>query len=266
MSIAPAAPRPALVARPAGRGAMLLDLLQGAGIPAEHHPLVRLVPEADEILSAARSLVTGGGCTHLVITSRTVAEVLGPLVVPEGTEVVAVGGGTAQALRDVGITPDLVAAGTGAALVAQMPPAPAGATVLFPASAAASRTVPDGLRAKGYRVHEISVYRPETVEPPAEVAVGLATGGYGALILTSPLIARRAAAHGVHPSTPIVSIGAPTSAAVHAAHLPLAAQAEEPTDAALVRAVQQVLAADPADDPAAGLPRASTPDLPKESR
>lgn len=262
MSTAPAAPRPVLVARPAGRGAALLDLLHGAGIPAEHHPLIHLVPESDEALSAVRSLVTGGGCTHLVVTSRTVAEVLGPLEVPERTAVVAVGAGTAQALREVGIVPSLVAGGTGAALVEQMPPAPEGATVLFPASAAAARTVPEGLRAKGYRVHEISVYRPEAVEPPVEVAVGLAAGGYGALVLTSPLIARRAAGHGVHASTPIVSIGAPTSAAVHAAGLPLAAQAEEPTDAALVRAIQQVLAA----APGTALPHTPAPDLPKEIR
>ena len=245
MRTPPAAPRPVLVTRPAGRGAALLALLHEAGIEAEQHPLVRLVPASDEELDAARSQLVGGTCTHLVVTSRTAAEALGPLSVPPGLEVVAVGGATAEALDALGITPTLVAGGSGAALVAQMPPAPAGASVLFPASSAASRTVPEGLRAKGYRVHEMTVYRPEPVEPPARVAVGLTTGGYGALVLTSPMIARRAAAHGVHPSTPILSIGAPTSAAVREAGLVVAREAAEPTNPALVRAVQQVLADDP---------------------
>ncbi|WP_157773365.1 uroporphyrinogen-III synthase [Brachybacterium vulturis] len=243
---AAAAPRPVLVTRPAGRGATLLDLLRAAGIEAEHHPLLELVPAADEELAAARALLTGGGCTHLVVTSRTVAELLAPVEVAPEIAVVAVGEGTAEALRAIGIRPDLVAAGSGADLVAQMPAAPAGASVLFPASSAAARTVPEGLRAKGYAVREVTAYRPAPLDPPPEVRAGLAAGGYGALVLTSSMIARRAAALGVHPGIPIVSIGRPTSRAADAAGLSVAQQAAETTDAALVAAVQEVLARDPA--------------------
>lgn len=236
------APGPVLVTRPAGRGARLLELLRAAGIEAEHHPLIRLVPGAEEDLVAARSLLSGGGCTHLVVTSRTVAELLGAVTVPTTVEVVAVGEGTAEALRAVGISPGLVAAGSGADLVEQLPVAPAGASVLFPASSAAARTVPEGLRAKGYRVREVTAYRPESLELPAEVRAGLAAGRYGALVLTSPMIARRAAALGVHPATPVISIGDPTSRAARAAGLNVARQAAETTDEALVAAVQEVLA------------------------
>lgn len=235
------APRPVLVTRPAGRGAKLLGLLRAAGIEAEHHPLIRLVPGAEEDLVAARSLLSGGGCTHLVVTSRTVAELLGAVTVPTTVEVVAVGEGTAEALRAVGISPGLVAAGSGADLVEQLPVAPAGASVLFPASSAAARTVPEGLRAKGYRVREVTAYRPESLELPSEVRAGLAAGRYGALVLTSAMIARRAAALGVHPSTPVISIGDPTSRAVRAAGLSVARQAAETTDEALVAAVQEAL-------------------------
>ncbi|WP_394216514.1 uroporphyrinogen-III synthase [Brachybacterium vulturis] len=239
---AAAAPRPVLVTRPAGRGATLLELLRTAGIEAAHQPLIQLVPAADEELGAARSQLAAGGCTHLVVTSRTVAELLAPVEVAPEVAVVAVGEGTAAALRDIGITSELVAAGSGADLVAQMPAAPAGASVLFPASSAAARTVPEGLRAKGYAVREVTAYRPEPVDPPAEVRAGLAAGHYGALVLTSSMIARRAAALGVHPSIPIISIGAPTSRAARAAGLSIARQAAETTDAALLAAVQEVLA------------------------
>lgn len=240
---AAAAPRPVLVTRPAGRGAALLALLHEAGIEAEQQPLIRLVPGAEQDLAAARALLIGGRCTHLVVTSRTVADVLGPLDVPPTVRVIAVGEGTAQALRTVGVEAGLVAGGSGADLVAQMPTAAEGDRVLFPASSAASRTVPEGLRAKGYQVREITAYRPEPVDPPAEVRAGLAAGRFGALVLTSPMIARRAAALGVHASTPIISIGGPTSRAVRDAGLTVARQAAETTDAALVAAVREVLAA-----------------------
>lgn len=253
---AASAPRPVLVARPAGRGEALCALLQEAGIEAEHHPLIRLVLGSEEELSAARSWLTDGGCTHLVVTSRTVAEVLGPLGVPPTVRVVAVGAGTAEALRAVGIASDLVAGGSGADLVARMPAAADGDAVLFPASSAAARTVPEGLRAKGYRVHEVTAYHPEPVEPPAEVRTGLVTGRFGALVLTSPMIARRAAALGVHASTALISIGDPTSRAVRAAGLTVARQAAETTEAALVAAVRELPAAPPPD------PAPSTPDRP----
>ena len=219
MALSPA-PRPVLVTRPAGRGASLLHLLEAQGVPAEHTPLVRLVPAEGEELAAARDRLADGAHTHLVVTSRTAAEALGA----------------------VGIPATLVAGGSGEALVAQMPEADEGACVLFPASSAASRTVPEGLRAKGYRVHEVTAYRPERLEPPPAVAVALATGGYSALVLTSPMIARQAAAVGVHPSIPIITIGPPTSAAVRAAGLTPAREADETTDEALAAAVCEVLA------------------------
>lgn len=239
----PAAPRPVLVTRPAGRGGTLIAQLEQRGIEVVHQPLIRLMPALGAELETALRRLADGSYSHLVVTSRTGAEALVGAVVPARTSVVAVGEGTAEELRSSGHPVAHIAAGSGAALVEEMPPAKDGATVLLPSSAAASRTVPEGLRAKGYRVHEVTAYRPLPVEPPAAVAVGLATGAYGALALTSPMIARRAAALGIHESTPIVTIGGPTSAAVREAGLAVGLQAPEPTDSALALAVQQVLEA-----------------------
>ena len=248
--------RPVLVTRPAGRGERLVHLLEEAGLVAEHVPLTRLVPSGGRELEAARSELAAGGFTHLVVTSRTAAERLGaarpgaPAVhVPAGTEVIAVGEGTAVALARIGVRATQVAEGSGGALVAAMPPAAPGARVLFPASAAASRTVPEGLRATGYEVQEVEAYRPAPLEAPPEVSAGLPSGRYAALVLTSPMIARRAAELGVHPSTAIVTIGEPTSAAVRAAGLAPARQAAEPSDEALLAAVLAAL--DAADAPSA---------------
>ena len=265
--IPPAAPRPVLVTRPAGRGERLVHLLAQAGLHAEHVPLTHLVPTRSAELETARAELAAGVFTHLVVTSRTAAECLaddGATPVPEGTEVVAVGEGTAAALARVGIRATRVADGSGAALVAAMPPAAPGAAVLFPASAAAARTVPEGLRDKGYRVREVEAYRPAPLEAPPTVSAGLPTGRYSAIVLTSPMIARRAAELGVHSSTAIVTIGEPTSAAARTAGLVPARQAAEPSDEALVAAV---LAALDAPDAPSAAPSPSPSALPpKETR
>ena len=270
--IPPAAPRPVLVTRPAGRGEHLVHLLAQAGLHAEHVPLTHLVPTRSAELETARAELAAGVFTHLVVTSRTAAECLaddGATPVPEGTEVVAVGEGTAAALARVGIRATRVADGSGAALVAAMPPAAPGAAVLFPASAAAARTVPEGLRDKGYRVREVKAYRPAPLEAPPAVSAGLPSGRYAAIVLTSPMIARHAAELGVHPSTAIVTIGEPTSAAARTAGLAPACQAAEPSDEALVAAVRAALDAPSATAPdgpsAAPSPSPSTLP-PKESR
>ena len=270
--IPPAAPRPVLVTRPAGRGERLVHLLAQAGLHAEHVPLTHLVPTRSAELETARAELAAGVFTHLVVTSRTAAECLaddGATPVPEGTEVVAVGEGTAAALARVGIRATRVADGSGAALVAAMPPAAPGAAVLFPASAAAARTVPEGLRDKGYRVREVEAYRPAPLEAPPAVSAGLPSGRYAAIVLTSPMIARHAAELGVHPSTAIVTIGEPTSAAARTAGLAPACQAAEPSDEALVAAVRAALDAPSAtapDGPSAAPSPSPSALPPKESR
>src|SRR5699024_6172050 len=118
----------------------------------------------------------------------------GQVIVPSTTRVIAVGRGTAAALAAAGVRADEIAGGSGAALVEQMPPSAGGEQLWCPASAAASSTVPAGLTATGYRVRRTVAYRPESVELPAEVAGGLPAGRYAAVVLTSPMLARLAAA------------------------------------------------------------------------
>src|SRR5690606_41690395 len=70
----PVPARPVLVARPAGRGASLLQLLGAAGIAAVHEPLVHLAPATSEELTAARERLAAGGYTHLVVERKSVVE------------------------------------------------------------------------------------------------------------------------------------------------------------------------------------------------
>ncbi|MFI8778034.1 uroporphyrinogen-III synthase [Brachybacterium paraconglomeratum] len=257
-SVPPRAAGPVLVTRPAGRGEHLASLLEAEGLTAEHAPLTRLVPSSNEELEAALAQLAAGAFTHLVVTSRTAAERLAGAEAPFETAIIAVGGGTAETLRAAGLSPTAVADGSGAALVAAMPPAAPGDRVLLPASSAASRTVPEGLRAAGYEVVEVEAYRPEPVDPPPAVAEGLVAGRYAAIVLTSPMIARRAAELGVHPATAVIAIGDPTAEAVRAAGLGPLHQAAAPTDEALVAAVLEALDAAPHETPPSG-PAAAGP-------
>jgi len=243
--------RPILVARPAGRGQELVERLEADGFLVEHCPFLQLVLAEPSELRDDLTDLADGAFSHLVVTSRTTIEALaaaatstaaGQVTVPSTTRVIAVGRGTAAALAAAGVRADEIAGGSGAALVEQMPPSAGGELLWFPASAAASSTVPAGLTAKGYRVRRTVAYRPESVELPAEVAGGLPAGRYAAVVLTSPMLARLAAAAGVDPSTSVVTIGDPTSAGARAAGLTVTVQAGSPDNAALAHAVRQAVA------------------------
>jgi uroporphyrinogen III methyltransferase / synthase len=85
------------------------------------------------------------------------------------TLVAAVGPATADALRRVGVEPDLVPAEPRAAgLVAAFPdPQPGeGSVVLFPSADLAPSTVPDALTAKGWEVRRVEAYRTVPLPPP----------------------------------------------------------------------------------------------------
>lgn len=251
-----AAPR-VLLPRPAGRGTGLRALLEGAGCAVEQHPFVDLVLEDTQALREAAQSLADGRFTHLVLTSPRAVDALlaarptGPvpagqegalrLAVGSGTIVWTVGEGTASALRAAGIEPDLVASGSGAALVDQAPAPSATTRVLLPLSAAAAPTVPEGLTARGHTVETVTAYRPDQPGLPAEVTDGLPAGRYAAIVLTSSMIAERAADLGVHADTAVIAIGRPTEETARARGLSVAARAEDPSDTALARAVLTAL-------------------------
>lgn len=247
-----------LLPRPAGRAGSLPHRLLTAGVIVEHHPLVEMECEAGPAVQEALRGLAAGEFTDLVVTSRSAVTALlaatglspersasGRLHVHPDTRVVAVGARTAAALRDAGVEVAQVAGGSGAALVAEMPAPEGRRTVLFPASAAAAATVPDGLAAAGYTVRRVEAYRPRAVDLPGPVAADLSRGAYAAIVLTSPMIARCAAASGMAASTAVVTIGGPTTAAAEAAGLDVAARAAAPDDEHLAAATLRALGLPP---------------------
>lgn len=244
--------KPILVPRPAGRGGELIERLQQMGYSVDHSPFVELKLEHDADMREAVRQLADGGFNRLVLTSRTAVEALAwfedadehgaCFAVPDGVEVWVVGDGTAQELREHGIEPDLVADGSAAALVEQAPPAPeGGGTILFPASAAAAPTVERGLTQKGWDIERVTAYRPRSAAIDPQMVLDLRLGTYAAVVLTSSMLATLVGSLAINVATRIVTIGEPTSEAARARNLVVHAQAEQPTDRALARAVHLAL-------------------------
>ncbi len=175
-----------------------------------------------------------------------------------GARIAAVGAATAAACRAAGLDVAVTAAdGTARGLAAAM--VGAGSVAPGPARGSASRTarpprailpgadiaraeLADGLRAAGWAVEPVVVYR-TVPRPPAPAVVHALAVGVDAVVFASPSAARAlfggldAAARAGLARAAVVCIGPTTAAAVAAAGLRVAAVAAERSAAALADAV-----------------------------
>ncbi|MDQ2741521.1 MAG: uroporphyrinogen-III synthase [Chloroflexota bacterium] len=164
---------------------------------------------------------------------------------PEGIRVAAVGPATAAALREHGITPDLVPEeATGVALASAILQAGA-RSVLLPLGDRARPDLADGLR-RGAAVKEVVAYRTVRPEADDEVLELLRRGEIDAVALASPsaldhllaMLGRDAAILG---RARLVCIGPATACAVTGAGLGPAAVGRDHTREGLFDAVRRCL-------------------------
>ncbi|NDR52998.1 uroporphyrinogen-III synthase [Actinomyces sp. 565] len=189
------------------------------------------------------------------------------------TGIAVVGTGTARAVRErLGCEPDLVAAGSGTALLelpqlsggpdALATSSPArrygtagGGTgrerrLLLPGSALASPALAEGLRRAGWEVDAVAAYTMEPV-PLADLPVGFTAdwvgGRFDAVVLVAGSSTRALVdlAGPPPPATRVVTIGKPTAAAAAAAGLRVDAVAARPTPEAIRDALITTLPAPP---------------------
>ena len=178
-----------VVTRDEGDDGRLTTLLADRGFRVLHWPTIRTAPPEDPgPLQSALSALED--YDWAVFTSTRAAEAVAGAEPPAALRVAVVGEATAAALADVGWVVDLVAEpGTGEALVVAMAEAGVGEghRVLFPASAIALETVPEGLARLGAAVDRVTAYRTEAA--PLDVAVcraALESGAAAVLTFTSP--------------------------------------------------------------------------------
>ncbi|KQY46540.1 uroporphyrinogen-III synthase [Cellulomonas sp. Root137] len=251
-----------LVPRPSAGRSPAEVALAAAGAEAVVVPLIETVPPEDPTeLDDALLALESGWYAWLVLTSAAAVPVLvdraqesagslTQLLADGQVRVAAIGPGTARALREAGVEPDLVPRGqsTSRALVEAWPEAGESARVLFPRGDLAAATVSDGLRERGWEVTDVVAYRTVSAAPPPDdVREAWTDGTIRAALLTSASTVRELAARLGPPPTTTLMIGIGPSTAAEAARLglPLAGIATEQTMLgmvdALTRAVTTVL-------------------------
>ncbi len=239
------------VTRPAERAAALVAALEALGAEVLAAPAVAVAPpESYAALDAA--LAAAARYDWLALTSAAavdaVAERLAALGAPLAgapPRVAAVGEATARAARARLGRVDLVPAVHAADALADAMPLVRGARVLFPCADRARDALPTVLRARGAAVDRVVAYRTVDAPPDALAAVAdcAAAGSLDAVLVASPsaagaLVRACGAATG---RLRAVCIGPTTADACRALGVPVAAVAAQPTDAALVDALVQLV-------------------------
>lgn len=254
----PLSGRSVVVTRPREAPGTLAAALSTAGARVVDLPVVEVAPpSAAEAAALAEAAAGLPGYRWVAFTSANAVHRLVPLARDArafgGVGLAAVGEGTAAALSGYHLAADLVPGaggrGGGRALADAFPPAGGpGERVLFPCAAGARRTVPDGLRAKGWVVDEVVAYRTVPAPPPPDRVVAVLERAW-AVTFASPsavdayLGLRTCGGHRL-PVPPVVAcIGPTTAAAARAAGLAVAVEAPVPSADALVGALAGALGA-----------------------
>jgi uroporphyrinogen-III synthase len=204
-----------VVTRPAGQDEPLVVRLRELGHEVVSCPLIAVEPLGDDPIDASQY-------DWLVVTSRTGAAELGRRLVGNPRWIAAVGRGTAEALREQGLSVDFVpTVASQDGLVAELPRPPG--RVLLAAAVGARRLVVDELGADFVPLYSTRELRPAEF-PDGDIVV-----------LASPSAARAYAA--LERVAPVVSIGPQTTAAAWKAGLDVAAEARHSDLDGLVDAV-----------------------------
>jgi uroporphyrinogen III methyltransferase/synthase len=172
----PLSGRSVVVTRSGPRAHDLMDALGRLGAEAIEVPLTNQTTPDDGGAALRAAAADVGGCSWVIFTSvnavdRFMGEVRDARALG-GTLVAAVGPATAEALRRVGVEPDLVPAEPSATgLLAEFPdrdPTAPGHRVLFPCADLAPSTIPDALAEKGWGVQRVEAYRTVALPPPED--------------------------------------------------------------------------------------------------
>lgn len=259
MTVLPLAGRTVVVTRSRTQASALVDRLTSLGASVVELPVIAIADPPDSgaaLMDAARGLASGA-YEWVALTSSNAAgrllSALGDRSVPASVHWAAVGGGTARALADGGIAPDLVPdVSVSEALAEAFPqvdprgPDPTGGTgasrrVLFPRAETVRGALARGLRAKGWEVDEVVAYRTVGGEPDPG-ARSLALRADAVVFTSSSTVDRTVALLGGNGVPRVIAtIGPITSRSVREAGLEVSAEAEVHTIDGVVEALVEAL-------------------------
>jgi uroporphyrinogen III methyltransferase/synthase len=190
-----------LVTRSRSQASTLVELLRAEGALPVELPAIEIQRRADPAAVArAGTALSGGTYGWTIFTSTNAVDVFIDLLAEQGLDarafagsrICAIGKATARALRQLGLIADLVPEdATSEGVVAAMSTAvgqaaPETAAVLLPRAEGGRDALPDGLRAAGTSVDELTLYlSAPPAEPPAEAMALVREGKIDAVTFTS---------------------------------------------------------------------------------
>jgi uroporphyrinogen-III synthase len=271
LSAPPLAGRRVVVTRARSEAPALADRLVRLGATVVELPVIAIEDPVDggEALARAAHRLSAGAYQWAAFTSsNAVSRFLAALEggsVPAGVQWAAVGAGTAGALAEGGIRPDLVpTVSVSEALAEAFPsvdplepegpeepdaPDPPGrrpggiGTVLFPRAETVRGALAAGLRSKGWLVDEVIAYRTVAADPGV-AAIESAARSDAVLFTSSSTVERTIEVLGPTGIPPVVvTIGPVTSSSARSAGLGVAGEASPHTIDGLVDALVAALAA-----------------------
>lgn len=239
--------RTIVVTRSEGQAAGLADLLHELGARTVQLPAIRIMGPLDGGAALRDAAARLADYDWVVFTSANAVERFVPLLGPRpdlgATRAAAIGVGTAAALADAGLRPDLVPERFVAESLLDAFPAPSGRRrVLVPRAVVARNVLPEGLRAAGWQVDVVEAYRTERAHPSTEALAEAAAAD--AITFTSASSVRNhleAAGAAAVPAV-VACIGPITAAAARRAGLGVDVVPEAHTMEALARALAAHLA------------------------
>jgi len=196
-SAGPLAGKRVLVTRSRRQASTLAEALRAEGALPLLLPAIEVARRAEpEAVRAAIEKLRSGRCQWAVFTSENAVQVMLDLMQEQGADmrafagarVCAVGPATAKALAARGLIADLVPseADGDAVLEALLATDVEGASVLLPRAEGARPALPDGLRAAGANVDELTLYlSAPPADPPAPVLDRVRRGDVDIVTFTS---------------------------------------------------------------------------------
>jgi uroporphyrinogen-III synthase/predicted GNAT family acetyltransferase len=243
VSVAPLDGVRVVVTRPRAQAASLVSALEAEGATAVPVPVIEITDPADGGAALRAALASLDAGDWLVVSSPNgatrVAAALGDRPLPDGVSVAAIGPGTRARAHAAGLRVDLVPESSIAeGLLDALPdPGPDGGTMLLARAEAARAVLPDGLRSRGWTVHDVAAYR--TVGVPVSDADLVTCRHADVAAFTSASTVRHLVEGVGRDNLPpvLACIGPATAEAARALDLPVDVEADPHTIPGLVAAI-----------------------------
>jgi uroporphyrinogen-III synthase len=151
------------------------------------HEIVPVSPDLSELGPPADLAVfTSRVGVRRLFEEPSLPQLLQKALASKNGKVAAVGEGTADALRERGIVPDLVGGGSGETLLRSLPETLAGWRILLPRGEDGTAEVPEELHRRGAAVVPLLLYRKLPLPPDGALDIRVARGEFSAFAATSP--------------------------------------------------------------------------------